>query len=134
VNAVYRTSIVNEVLVNSVTSSSVFQSGDTEKIQSYSAVLAVQRESTFFGTFNLSFKDYDLFEQKVLVPLCPPVKVKKTFHAVPFIKVGKVDVIGVSSAAIFHIGSVHQILLQSRVKHIRNYMKNPFQNGEEGEA
>jgi spore germination protein PE len=129
----YRTSIVNEVKVNSVTSASVFRSGDTEKIESYAAVLAVQRESTMFGTFNLNFQDYDLFEQKVLVPICPSVNVKKTFNAVPFIQVGKVDIIGVSSSSVVHIGSVNKITLQSRVKHIRNYMKNPFQN-DEGEG
>jgi spore germination protein PE len=123
--------MVNEIKLNSLTSASVLQSGDTEKIESYSAVIAVQRESTFFGTFDLHFKDYDLFEQKVLVPVCPSVKVKKTFNANPFIQVGKVDIIGVSSSSVLHIGSVQKITLQSRVKHIRNYMKNPFLSDEE---
>ena len=127
----YRTSMVNEVKLNSLTSASVLRSGDTEKIESYAAVIAVQRESTIFGTFDLHFKDYDLFQQKVLVPVCPSMDVKKTFNAVPFIKVGKVDIIGVSSSSVLHIGSVNKITLQSRVKHIRNYMKNPFQSDEE---
>ncbi|MBY6038113.1 spore germination protein GerPE [Fictibacillus nanhaiensis] len=129
----YRTSVVDEVKVNSLDLSAVFQTGDTEKIQCYSAALAIQRESTKFGTFDISLNKYSIFSEEVTVPVCPVINIKKTFHANPFIRVGKVDIIGISSSALLHIGSVQQMSLQSRVKHIRNFMTNPYQDGEEEE-
>lgn len=130
----YRTSLVNEVILNSLRDSSVLQTGDTEKIQSSSAALAVQRESTLFGTYNLSYENYKVFSQGVLTPTCPPVKIKKTFHAIPFIQVGKVNILGVASASVLHIGSVNKITLQTRVTHIRHFLKHPYQDTEEEEA
>lgn len=128
----YRTSLVKEVKINSVASSSFLQAGDTERIQCSSAVLAIQRQSTKYGTFELTFNKYDIFSQEVFTPLCPEVKIKESFHANPFIKVGKIDILGVSSSSIIHLGSVHKMSLQSRVMHIRNFFKNPYLNTEEG--
>jgi spore germination protein PE len=130
----YRTSVVDEVKINSLASSSILQTGDTEKIQCFCAVLAIQRESTNFGRFDIPLNKYDIFSQPVLVPECPPINIKQTFNATPFIRVGKVDILGVSSSALLHIGSVNHMSLQSRVKHIRNFLTNPYPDNEEEES
>ncbi|RZT16394.1 spore germination protein GerPE [Fictibacillus sp. BK138] len=130
----YRTSAVDEVIVNSVASSSIIQTGDTEKIQCFSAALAIQRERTDFGRFDIPLNKYDIFSQPVVVPVCPAVQIKKTFNACPFIRVGRIDILGVSSSSLLHIGSVNEMTLQSRVKHIRNFLKNPYPEIEEEES
>lgn len=129
----YRTSVVNCVNLNSLANSGVFQSGDSDKINSYSAALAIQRESTKFGTFNVPYSKYKVFSKPVLVPVCPPYKIKETYNANSFIRVGKVDILGVSSSSLLHIGSVNDIKLQSRVKHVRNFLTNPYPESEEEE-
>lgn len=130
----YRTSAVDEVILNSLVDSSVLQTGDTEKIQCFSAALAIQRERTDFGKFDIPLNKYDIFSQPVVVPMCPPVKVKETFNANSFIRVGKIDILGVSSSALLHIGSVNEMTLQSRVKHIRQFLKNPYPDRKEEES
>ncbi|MCM3733077.1 spore germination protein GerPE [Fictibacillus nanhaiensis] len=130
----YRTSAVDEVIINSLTSASVLQTGDTEKIQCFSAALAIQRERTDFGRLDIPLNKYDIFSQPVVIPVCPPVKIKKTFNANPFIRVCKIDILGVSSSALLHIGSVCEMTLQSRVKHIRHFLKNPYPDIEEEES
>jgi spore germination protein PE len=130
----YRTSAVDEVILNSLASSSILQTGDTEKIQCFSAALAIQRESTNFGRFDIPLNKFDIFSQPVVVPVCPPIQIKRTFNANPFIRVGKIDILGVSSSSLLHIGSVGQMTLQSRVKHIRNFLKNPYPEIEEEET
>ncbi len=129
----YRTSVVDCVNLNSLANSGVFQTGDSDKINSYSAALAIQRESTKFGTFNLPYSKYKVFSQPVLVPVCPPYRIKRTYNANSYIRVGKVDILGVSSSSLLHIGSVNDIKLQSRVKHIRNFLTNPYPESEEEE-
>jgi spore germination protein PE len=130
----YRTSVVDCIILNSLANSGVLQTGDTDKINSFSAALAIQRESTKFGTFNVPYSKYKVFSQPVLVPVCPVYKVKQTYHANPYIRVGKIDILGVSSSSILHIGSVNDIKLQSRVKHIRNFFTNPYPESEEEET
>jgi spore germination protein PE len=129
----YRTSIVNDVAIKSVEISGCFQVGDTEKIQSYSAVLALQRESAVYGRFDLDMKNYEIFSKEISIPLCPIRIQKKTFNADPFIVAGEIDITGVSASSVLHIGSVQEVNLQTRVKHIRNYFTNPYQKeGEDG--
>lgn len=130
----YRTSVIEEVKIYSIELAAVLQTGDTEKIECFSAALAIQRESTNFGRFDIPLNKYDIFSQGVVVPVCPPIKIKKTFHANPFIRVGKIDIFGISSSALLHIGSVGEMTLQSRVKHIRNFLKNPYPDIEEEEV
>jgi spore germination protein PE len=122
----YRTSIVDEIELNSLISSSVLQTGDTERVHSFSAALAIQRENAIYGAFNLSLSKYSIFSSEIETPTCPPVKVKTTFHARPIIHVGKIDILGISSASILHIGSAKSLNMQSRVKHVRNFLKHPY--------
>ncbi|MCM3720165.1 spore germination protein GerPE [Fictibacillus phosphorivorans] len=131
----YRTSAVDGVLVNSVQSASILHTGDTEKVQCFSAALAIQRERTDYGTFDVPLNKYEIFSEPVVVPVCPNVQIKRTFNACPFIRVGRIDILGISSSSLLHIGSVNEMTLQSRVKHIRNFLTNPYpENGEEEES
>jgi len=129
----YRTSVVDCVIVNSVADSGVIQTGDSEKINSYSAALAIHRENAKFGTFDVPLSKYKVFSQPVLVPVCPSIKIKQTFNANPYIRVEKVDILGVSTSALLHIGSVNDITLQSRLKHIRHFFTHPYPESEEEE-
>jgi spore germination protein PE len=129
----YRTSVVDCVIVNSVADSGVLQTGDSEKINSYSAALAIQRENTKFGTFDVPLRKYKVFSQPVLVPVCPSIKIKQTFNANPYIRVDKIDILGVSTSALLHIGSVNDMTLQCRLKHIRHFFTHPYPENEEEE-
>ncbi|GGB68230.1 spore germination protein GerPE [Fictibacillus barbaricus] len=127
----YRTSVVDCVIVNSVVDTGVLQTGDSEKINSYSAALAIHRENTKFGTFDVPLSKYKVFSQSVLVPVCPSIKTKQTYNANPYIRVGKINILGISSSALLHIGSVNDMTLQSRVKHIRHFFTHPYPESEE---
>ncbi len=114
-----RTSIVGSTVVRNVSLSSVFQIGDSVQITPRNWALAVQRQRQFFYGREGSFEAYRLFN--VVIPHLPPsdfISVQ-TFHPTSFIKVNHVDITSVSASSVYHIGSTHNIVSESRIKHIR---------------
>lgn len=125
-----RTSIVDDLHIKTVSFSSTIQLGDSSIINGFSRVLAVQRESdTFLGTEG-HFEDYPIFKEPI--PLQPIneniISFKK--NLIPSIKVGKIDVIAVSTTGLIHIGNSCNVYLETRVKHIRQ-LKGPVDTDED---
>ncbi|WP_163101660.1 spore germination protein GerPE [Peribacillus alkalitolerans] len=112
-----RTSKVESLIVKVVSFSSTLQIGDVCFIDGTSTALAIQRETEqFYGTEG----------DEATLPVPPPVlpitenltisKINKN----PLIKVGNVNVLGVSSSSILGVGNVGHIRMQVKLRHIRH--------------
>jgi spore germination protein PE len=111
-----RTSKVDWFRMNSLTSSSIFNIGDSTHIRASAKVIAIQREAELFFGREGNFKDYILFKRSY--PLL-------TLKRIPTVKYnGSVRVTGASTSSVVQIGSTKDIKCYSRVKHIRQLLSD----------
>ncbi|HYK74693.1 MAG TPA: spore germination protein GerPE [Pseudoneobacillus sp.] len=115
-----RNSQVQSIKVKSVAISSVTQIGDSSVINALSRALAVQREQEIFLGSEGDYSKYPIFSEVIPLPAIEEDIVIQTMNLSPMIRVSHIDVIGVSSASMIHIGSSNHICLEARVKHIRH--------------
>jgi spore germination protein PE len=119
-----RTSIVNHVIITSVTSASTLIFGDAVKITARNRALAVQRQVAKFFENEGEFEDFDLFTQPIPQPDRDGLVNMRVINESPFIEVNSVDVIGVAQASTLQIGSTMIFDLESRIKHFRQFVSN----------
>jgi spore germination protein PE len=114
-----RTANVHSISINSLGSSSCLQIGDSIEIHNVTHALAVQRERELFFENEGDLRAFSIFNR--LQPLTPSVDdvEMQTTSLHPIIKVGKIDVLALSSSAILHIGNSEHIQSETRIKHIR---------------
>ncbi|MBD1380620.1 spore germination protein GerPE [Metabacillus arenae] len=117
-----RLSAVDQISVNSVGLSSIFQIGDSVRITPSLKVLAVQRESNLFFAREGNFKNDQAFFQELPIPLITENIQTGFFHDKPVIKVHSIKVMAVSSSSVFHVGSTDRIQTESRIRHIRQLL------------
>jgi spore germination protein PE len=117
-----RTAVVNDVNIHTVSISSVFQIGDSKLIQGYSRALAVQREAEIFYGNEGNFAEFPIFSEPLLLPAISEEVHMSQQNLNPFIKIEKINIIGVSSSAIVHLGNTKHVSLEARVKHIRQLL------------
>ncbi|MFD9624753.1 spore germination protein GerPE [Peribacillus muralis] len=118
-----RISKVKSLLSDTVSFCSTMQIGDTSYIDGYALALAVQKKSETFGAVDIQFRDYDIFKRPIYIPrLYEPVNTIFS-NPNPFIHVGNIDIIGISSSSVVGVGNVGHIRMESRVKHIRQVPK-----------
>ncbi|PKR86726.1 spore germination protein GerPE [Heyndrickxia camelliae] len=120
-----RNSVVQEISINDVVFGSNVRIGDTTHIKAYSRAFAVQREEELYFGFEVSFDDFPIFSE--VIPL-PPITVNIQFHRYnldPVIRVDHINIIGISSSSIFHVGSIKDAYLESRVHHVRQLKSRP---------
>jgi spore germination protein PE len=124
-----RTSAVDKINIDTLAFSSVFEIGDSSVIQGFSRAIAVQREAEYFGAREGSFSEYSIFSEPIpLLPIEEEISIQTT-QLNPVIKVQNIDINGVSSSSIIHIGSSKHISMETRVKHFRQlYPKNNNQS------
>lgn len=117
-----RTASVKNIEIDSLAIASVFQIGDSNLIQGYSRAIAVQREKELFFGNEGNFADFPIFSEPIpLTPISENINMsRQNFN--PFLKVGKIDIIGVSSSSIIHLGNTNHVSLETRVKHIRQLL------------
>lgn len=123
-----RTSEVNHIHVRSVLFSSIVNVGDTDNFSAFSQALAIQKyEPTYDNTlkFLVDFPKYQVFRLPRPTPVLPSEVQMESFNDPAYIRVNSIDIFGVSTAAMLHIGGIQRIDLESRVKHIRDYRDNP---------
>ncbi|QGQ98650.1 spore germination protein GerPE [Paenibacillus psychroresistens] len=119
-----RTSIVNYIIVSGISSASTLIVGDSAKISGHTRALAVQRQFAVFFTSEAEFEDYPSFNKELPQPNLPLEKVNmNVVQESPFIKVNRVDVIGLAEASALQIGSTSLINSESRIKHFRQFVK-----------
>ncbi|MDF1507380.1 spore germination protein GerPE [Robertmurraya sp. DFI.2.37] len=115
-----RTSAVDRVIINSLSIVSTFEVGDSSQIQAFSRAIALQRERQTFFSNEIKFSDFDIFTETIPVePIFENVSFE-TNSVHPIIKVGFLDITGVSTSSIIHIGNTKNINMESRIKHIRH--------------
>jgi spore germination protein PE len=122
-----RTAAVGKVHVESVGIAAVLQIGDSRRIQGFSRALAVQRESEIFFGNEGNFAAYRIFSEPIpLRPITEQVQMSR-HNVSPWIKVGTIDVLGVSASGVVHIGNTGDVSMEARVKHIRQLLPEPEQ-------
>lgn len=115
-----RTSIVNEIKTTGITNSSTAEIGDSAYIHAFSRAFALQREEQLFLGDEVQFSNYDVFKRPFPdEPLAEQIHFESTAMN-PFIKVGSINIMAVSSSSILHIGSSRNICLESRIMHVRH--------------
>ena len=114
-----RTSIVKDIHVRSVSSSSVFLIGDSTHITPRTRALAVQRQAELFYGKEGDFNQYPVFNKPMLKPKTFEQVTFSKYNISPFIKVNHIDILGVSASSVLHIGSTKTYDAEARVKHIR---------------
>jgi spore germination protein PE len=117
-----RTSYVDNVAVKIASFASTIQLGDSCIINGLSRALAVQREAEIFYGNEGSFAAYSVFSEPIpLPPITEPINFR-IHNPKPLIKVQTIDIIGVSSSSILHVGNSKHISMEARVKHIRQLL------------
>ncbi len=127
-----RTSVVDNVNVANVSFASILQIGDSNRIKGTSRALAVQREAELFFGNEGSFNDYSVFIEPLPVPpITDRIEFKKQDDD-PYIRVGCIDITGISSASLVHIGNASHISMEARIKHVRQLLskEKPLQSGQ----
>ncbi|MEH6986748.1 spore germination protein GerPE [Cytobacillus firmus] len=125
-----RTSSVNRINIDTISFSSVFEIGDSCFIKGFSRAIAAQREVEYFNAKEGNFSVYPVFREPIpIIPIEEDISIQ-TAQLNPIIKVHNIDIIGVSSSSVIHIGNSGDISMEARVKHIRQvYPKNSTSQG-----
>lgn len=116
---VKRMSCVNHIDINSINISSIIQIGDSSHITATSKVLAVQREHPFFFGQEGKLENYLTFTETLPVEPLEFINMG-IIHETPAIKVNRINIIGISTSALAHIGSTETFSAESRVINIRH--------------
>ncbi|MFC0275012.1 spore germination protein GerPE [Metabacillus herbersteinensis] len=119
-----RVSQVNFAYINSLGISSVFNIGDSQNIHTKAKVFAVQREAEIYYSNEGDLSQYPIFEEEIPQPLLYEPLQTAFYHEKPRIKVNAVNILGVSTASVFHIGSTRDIVCETRTKHIRQLLNS----------
>lgn len=114
-----RVSQVRSFTTQSVIFSASIQIGDSTYIDGTSLALAVQRKSDVLHPYKNQISDYTLFTQPTIIPIINEPLQTRFENPCPFIKVGNIRILGVSTASIASIGNIGHIRMRSRIKHIR---------------
>ncbi|MFK7695431.1 spore germination protein GerPE [Paenibacillus sp. HJGM_3] len=118
-----RTVVVGVLDLNTITSSSLLQVGDSQVVQPRSRALAVQREIAFFLPWEGGFSNYPLFSVPIPRPdLSSPVKVS-IFNEDPSIRVGGIDVTSIAASSVLKVGNTYVVDAEARVLHIRQLLR-----------
>lgn len=126
-----RSSLVNWILVSSVLSSAVIQIGDSNQVTPDTKTYALQRELPIFnGNEVEDLSQYPMYTQPLPLPLITEDIQQWTIHENPIIKVESIRVIGLGASSVLHVGSTRQIKMESRVKHNREYLSDPYDDEE----
>ncbi|CAH0224776.1 putative spore germination protein GerPE [Peribacillus sp. Bi96] len=118
-----RISKVKSLLSDTVSFSSTLQIGDTSYIDGISLALAVQKKSETFHSVDIQFDDYDIFKKPFYIPRLNEPVLTSFSNPNPFIRVGNINIIGISSSSVVGVGNVGHARMESRVKHIREVPK-----------
>jgi spore germination protein PE len=120
-----RISKVSSIQAKTILFSSTLQIGDCRFINGHSKILAMHRRTNIDTIDDIDFTDYPIFDTPaVFLPIQEPMHLQTT-NLQPFISVGTVKIIGMSSASLGAIGNIDHIRMQSRVKNIRK-LSPPF--------
>ncbi|MEY2191646.1 spore germination protein GerPE [Neobacillus sp. BF23-41] len=127
-----RTSCVDTINIKIVSFASTVQLGDSCIINGLSKALAVQRETEVFYGNEGNLSPYRVYSEPIpFQPIDEPFSYYRQ-NPNPLIKVSKIDIIGISSASLLHVGNSRHVSMEARIKHIRQLL--PYEeNAEQGQ-
>jgi spore germination protein PE len=133
-----RLSIAGSIKVNGIIFGSTLQIGDLAVIQARSQVLAVQRQIPQFWGNEGSFRAYPIFNRPIERCLKAGSVTTAVDNLGSVIKVGKIHVLSLSSAATLQVGSNRILEAESRILNIRQFVTdiqaaNGLNDSNEGE-
>jgi spore germination protein PE len=114
-----RISNVDKLKVMILSYSSIIQLGDSCITNGYSRALAVQREAEQFYGNEGNFPSYSVFTKPIPLPPINEQISTFTHNLNPVIKVNNIDIIGISSSSVLHVGNTRNVSMEVRIKHIR---------------
>ncbi|TRM11873.1 spore germination protein GerPE [Lentibacillus cibarius] len=118
-----RTSSVRNIKLNGLTYSGIFNIGDAVYASTKAKGIAVQKEGAVFsGDDGVQFENYSLFDMETNLPEQQQPVQKTTLQHKETIHVGDINLLGVSQAAIFQVGSIREVTSEARIKHFRRLM------------
>jgi spore germination protein PE len=124
-----RTSCVDTINIKIASFSSTVQLGDSCIINGLSRAIAVQREADVFYGNEGNLSSYRVFSEPIpFLPINEPFSYSRQ-NPNPLIKVSKIDIIGISSSSLLHVGNSRHVSMEARIKHIRQLL--PIQRKEE---
>jgi spore germination protein PE len=120
-----RTSCVEAINIKIVSFSSIVQLGDSCIINGLSKALAVQRETELFYGNEGNLSRYRVYTEPIpFLPIYEPFSYTR-HNPNPLIKVSKIDILGISSASLLHVGNSRHVSMEARIKHIRQLLPAP---------
>ncbi|WP_066252030.1 spore germination protein GerPE [Neobacillus drentensis] len=123
-----RTSCVDNINIKIVSFASTVQLGDSCIINGLSTALAVQREIEVFYGNEGNLSSYRIFSEPIpFLPITEPFTYSRQ-NPNPLIKVNKIDIIGISSSSLLHVGNSRNVSMEARIKHIRQLQPTPRNN------
>ncbi|OCT15953.1 hypothetical protein A8709_10050 [Paenibacillus pectinilyticus] len=117
-----RLSIVGNIYVNSVGSSSTVHFGDNVNAALQTRVFAVQREVPIYYGNEGSFAAYNFYQRPFPIPQPPEPFTMCVDNLGCYITVRNVRIIGIAASSLFLIGSNRITSSETRVKNIRQFV------------
>lgn len=118
-----RTVVVRDLVLNSITSASVLQVGDSAAVRPRSRVFAVQREIAFFLLDEGGFSNYPLFTQTIPQPSLEHNVHLRIFNENPAILVYGIDITAIAASSVVKLGNTRLIDAESRILNIRQLLR-----------
>ncbi|MEH7304751.1 spore germination protein GerPE [Neobacillus drentensis] len=128
-----RTSCVDSINIKIASFASTVQLGDSCIINGLSKALAVQRETELFYGNEGNFFPYRVFTEPIpFQPITEPFIYSRQ-NPNPLIRVSRIEILGISSSSLLHVGNSGHVSMEARVKHIRQLLPVPGKDGGEAE-
>ena len=121
----FRTSVVRRFKANAVGFASTLLIGDLGRFDSATHALAVQREVAAFWGNEGDLASFALFSRPIPLPPVDETVELVRVNTNPDIVVDEVRVISVSTASLAQVGSVRSIRTEARIKHVRQFVRDP---------
>ncbi|WP_257347036.1 spore germination protein GerPE [Pseudalkalibacillus decolorationis] len=121
-----RASIVQKVQIHTISSSSMFQAGDTRFLTPFAKVIAVQKQVSSYNEDEHPFEKYAIFSKRLPLPDFEAIQVC-TVNEGKAIHVNTINILGVAASSAVRIGNTDFITAESRVKHIRQFEVDPYE-------
>ncbi|NOU66481.1 spore germination protein GerPE [Paenibacillus sp. LMG 31461] len=119
-----RLSIVGNIYVNSIGSSSTMHAGDNVYTALQNRVFAVQREVPIYYGNEGSFAAYPFFQRPFPIPQPPEPFTMCVDNLGSYITVRNIRILGVAASSLFQIGSNRVTAAETRIKNIRQFVTN----------
>lgn len=117
-----RLSIVGNVYIHDIGSSSIMHVGDNVNTALKIRVFAVQREVPFYYGNEGSFQAYPFYQRPFPIPQPPEPFTMCVDNLGSFIRVQNIHILGVSSSSMLQIGSNRITSAEARIKNIRQFV------------